>query len=238
MILFIKFLIAHFVGDFLLQARKTLHDKQHEKIKSKHLYLHVLIHGVLTFAITMSTEYWKGIAIFVATHLLIDIWKLYNQDQEDKRAVFITDQIMHILVIIVITNWYSPWIASIIQGTDSNHFMLFILAILLITTVSSHLIKVIISKWQPENEDVDEDSLTNAGSYIGILERLFVFGFKLSGNLQGIGSLLAAKSVFRFGDLKDSIDRKLTEYILIGTLLSFGFVILIGHLYLNIKSVL
>jgi hypothetical protein len=30
---------------------------------------------------------------------------------------------------------------------------------------------------------------------------------------------LAAKSIFRFGDFKD---RKLTEYVLIGNLLSFG----------------
>jgi hypothetical protein len=28
--------------------------------------------------------------------------------------------------------------------------------------------------------------------------------------------------VFRFGDLKEAADMKLTEYVLIGTLLSFG----------------
>jgi hypothetical protein len=55
------------------------------------------------------------------------------------------------------------------------------------------------------------------------LERLFVFLFVVTGHWEGIGFLLAAKSVFRFGDLKESKDRKLTEYILIGTLLSFGF---------------
>jgi hypothetical protein len=38
--------------------------------------------------------------------------------------------------------------------------------------------------------------------------------------------LIAAKSVFRFGDLKESKDRKLTEYILIGTLLSFAMAII------------
>jgi len=53
---------------------------------------------------------------------------------------------------------------------------------------------------------------------------------------QAIGFLIAAKSVFRFGDLSRAKDRKLTEYILIGTLLSFGFAILIGLLYKNITN--
>ncbi len=145
---------------------------------------------------------------------------------------------MHIRVIVTITDYYSPWIAKTVQGISHNQIMLFVLAILLITTVSSHFIKVIISKWHPENEDGDDDSLSNAGSYIGVLERLFVSGFIMSGNLQGIGFLLVAKSVFRFGDLKDSVDRKLTEYILIGTLLSFGIAIMIGNLYLKVKSIL
>jgi uncharacterized membrane protein (DUF373 family) len=42
---------------------------------------------------------------------------------------------------------------------------------------------------------------------------------------------LAAKSIFRFGDLKESKDVKLTEYILIGTLLSFGLGILCAMVY-------
>jgi hypothetical protein len=43
--------------------------------------------------------------------------------------------------------------------------------------------------------------------------------------VEAVGFLLAAKSVFRFGDLKDDHDRMRTEYVLIGTLLSFGIAI-------------
>jgi hypothetical protein len=42
--------------------------------------------------------------------------------------------------------------------------------------------------------------------------------------------MIAAKSVFRFSDLAKARQRKLTEYVLIGTLLSFGFAILTGIL--------
>ena len=69
-----------------------------------------------------------------------------------------------------------------------------------------------------------------------MLERLFVFVFVVTANWEGIGFLLAAKSVFRFGDLKESKDRKLTEYILIGTLLSFGIAIATGMLVLKLIS--
>jgi hypothetical protein len=76
--------------------------------------------------------------------------------------------------------------------------------------------------------------LNNAGKYIGILERIFIFTFVIMGKWEGIGFLLAAKSIFRFGDLKESKDRKLTEYILIGTLLSFGIAIAVGMLVLKL----
>lgn len=81
-------------------------------------------------------------------------------------------------------------------------------------------------------------SLDNAGRYIGMLERLFIFVFILSGELSAIGFLLAAKSVFRFGDLSKAKDRKLTEYILIGTFLSFGLAILIANGYLYVRSLI
>jgi|TARA_B100001059_G_C17836907_1_gene588819 hypothetical protein len=86
------------------------------------------------------------------------------------------------------------------------------------------------SKWILDEDDAN-DSLEKAGKYIGILERLFVFGFIIINQWSAIGLLIAAKSVFRFGDLSKAKDRKLTEYILIGTLLSFGIAISVGLLY-------
>ena len=79
-------------------------------------------------------------------------------------------------------------------------------------------------------------SLANAGSYIGFLERLFIFVFIVTNHWEGVGFLLAAKSVFRFGDLKEAHDRRLTEYILIGTLISFGLAIAISLGYVYFKG--
>jgi hypothetical protein len=92
----------------------------------------------------------------------------------------------------------------------------------------------LMADWSKALNDSTDESLSNAGKYIGILERLFVFIFVITDNWEGIGFLLAAKSVFRFGDLKESKDRKLTEYILIGTLLSFAIAITTGLLVLKL----
>ena len=81
--------------------------------------------------------------------------------------------------------------------------------------------------------ETDHKSLPNAGKYIGIIERLFVLIFIVIGRWEVIGLLIAAKSVFRFNDLKERNNRKLTEYILIGTLVSFGLAILAGLLYVS-----
>jgi hypothetical protein len=99
-----------------------------------------------------------------------------------------------------------------------------------LTKPTSLFLKNILSIWTPEKKDSKDDSLQNAGNYIGILERLFVFCFITTGHFEAIGFLLAAKSIFRFGDLKEAKDRKLTEYVLIGTLLSFGIAMLVGIL--------
>ena len=93
------------------------------------------------------------------------------------------------------------------------------------------------SNWSKALNESNDASLNNAGKYIGILERLFVFTFIIAGNWGAIGFLLAAKSVFRFGDLRESKDRKLTEYILIGTLLSFGIAIGTAMLVLKLNEI-
>jgi len=54
--------------------------------------------------------------------------------------------------------------------------------------------------------------------------------FVLSHNPAGVGFLFAAKSIFRFGELKDPAHRMEAEYIIIGTLMSFGYGVLLAYL--------
>lgn len=70
--------------------------------------------------------------------------------------------------------------------------------------------------------------MPNAGKWIGYLERILILTFIFTGNIEGIGFLLAAKSVFRFGELNKAKDIKTTEYVLIGTFASFTIAIMTG----------
>ncbi len=82
-----------------------------------------------------------------------------------------------------------------------------------------------------------EAGLPNAGRYIGWLERFLIITFILVNNYNGIGFILAAKGIFRFGEIKESTDRKFAEYVILGTLLSFSFSFLIGMLIKNLLEV-
>ena len=72
------------------------------------------------------------------------------------------------------------------------------------------------------------EGLLDGGRYIGYLERLLVLLFMLASLPAGVGFLITAKSILRFGDVKESTQRKLTEYIIIGTFMSFGWGLLVA----------
>jgi hypothetical protein len=81
---------------------------------------------------------------------------------------------------------------------------------------------------------VDKTTGLKAGKWIGYLERILVT-FILTGNIEGVGFLLAAKSIFRFGELSKASEIKPTVYILIGTLASFSIAIIVGLIKLQIR---
>jgi|SRR6218665_437789 len=228
-LLFIKLLLAHLIGDFILQPNSWVSDKELKTYRSKFLYFHILLHGVLAFLVVGEIEFLPFALILTVLHGIIDFLKLNFQKPNTKRTWFLTDQLLHLVTLVVIAVLYT----KPEMGWDffTERFWVMLTAIIFLTKPTSIIIKNIISIWTPENKsNKSDDSLQNAGNYIGIIERLFVFYFVVSGHFDAIGFLLAAKSIFRFGDLKEAKDRKLTEYVLIGTLLSFGFAIAAGLL--------
>jgi hypothetical protein len=74
-----------------------------------------------------------------------------------------------------------------------------------------------------------ENGFKNAGRVIGYYERLLIFLFVLADAPTAIGFLIAAKSVFRFGDLTDGESRKNAEYLIIGTLMSFAYALVVAY---------
>lgn len=234
MIILIKLIIAHFIGDFLLQPKSWVEDKENRKAKSVKLYLHILIHGLLVLLILWDLNYWLLALLLMLSHGIIDILKLYAQKEGNKSKWFLIDQVIHIISILGLWVLFVKPEINFASWYENINFWVYSVALLFITIVSGIGMREIMSNWSKALNDKEDESLKNAGKYIGILERLFVFIFVVTGNWEAIGFLLAAKSVFRFGDLKESKDRKLTEYILIGTLLSFGIAIATGMVVLKL----
>lgn len=229
--IFFNLILAHLLGDFILQPNSWVADKEKRKERSIYLYLHILLHILLTMIFLWDLQLWWIAVVVGVTHFLIDWAKLHFQTQKTKRMWFFADQIAHISVIIALSVFYFPYFKW--EDFFNNDTLKIGTAIIFLTVPSSILIKTVISIWTPitvDHSKLQTESLVNAGKYIGILERLLVFVFILVNHWEGVGFMIAAKSVFRFSDLAEAKQRKLTEYVLIGTLLSFGIAVLVGIL--------
>jgi hypothetical protein len=225
----IKLIIAHLIGDFFLQPTSWVEEKEIKKLKSAKLYLHVAIHIALVFLIFLSFGVWKVALLIGLIHFAIDALKLLFQTKKNARLLFFIDQVLHFTSIVVI--WHLFYKGSLdISYLNETKTWIIISGALFLTMPTSITMRVIIARWIPDNQPDSPKSLQNAGKYIGILERVLIFVFILTSHFEAVGFLLAAKSIFRFGDLKEAHDLKLTEYVLIGTLLSFGIAIVTAML--------
>ena len=236
MIILIKLFLSHIIGDFFLQPQKWVKDKEKKKLKSPKLYLHILIHFILLCIFLWDLTLWPIIVAVIISHYFIDGIKLIYQKKKTKRLWFFVDQTLHILSIITIYFIYFRSDISI-ENYMSDEVILLITCVLFLTFPVSIIMKTIFLKWDLSSLTVGNESLADAGKYIGILERVLVFTFVVLNHWEAVGFLITAKSVFRFGDLKESKQRKLTEYVLIGTLISFGVAIFTGLLFIAFRFI-
>ncbi len=242
MVLFVTLLLAHFIADFYLQPYSWIMDKVQHKHKSFGLFKHICVHVILTSLVLIVLVGLKihaliALAVIIASHYLIDIWKTH---MGFNFKYFIIDQLSHVLVILGVCVWLSDislqFAVTKIESMLSDKVLFIALGYLLAYKPISLVIQLLLRPYteQFESNHENEQGLKTAGEYIGGLERVLIITFVLINQYAGIGFLLAAKSVFRFGDMRRQQDRKLTEYIMLGTLLSFTFALLIGLLIKNV----
>jgi len=233
MILFTKLFLAHLLGDFLFQPTKWVVHKEANKVASKYLYLHILIHFGVTMLLLWDFKLWWWAVVIAISHFFIDLSKIYaNPYFKNKSIPFFIDQVLHIVVLYCCV--FNADMLSTTIGLVKEINWPLVTAIVFVSYPAS-IIMAKLLEGMSDKINLDHKSLPNAGKYIGIIERMFVLTFIVLGRWEAIGLLITAKSVFRFNDLKESNSRKLTEYILIGTLLSFGLAIIAGLVYLGVR---
>jgi hypothetical protein len=226
--LLLRLIVAHLLTDFVLQPSAWVNQKKQKKHLSLKLYFHVLIAGLTAYLLSGLWQNWWLPLVITITHLVIDLWKL---NRPDKVIYFIADQLLHILVILMVwvclfydLDIVRHFIGQQLQNTD---LWLIIIGYLLVTWPLGIIIGMATEKWRIAAE-VNKEGLLKAGVWIGFFERLLILTFIISNQFAAVGFLIAAKSILRFSDKENT--QKKTEYVLIGTLMSFAAAAIIGIL--------
>lgn len=216
-------LIAHVLSDYFFQSDKGAREKNKNGFKSKTILQHILITFVCSWVLSFDVGFLFCSLGITALHYLIDGFK---RKFNTSRYSFFIDQALHIIVIfifIALFHWYCISIPMITVVWDTK-WLLTILGYLLVMKPANIFIRETIKVSNIKSISNTNSELENAGKLIGTLERILVLTFVIIGKLEVVGFLIAAKSILRY---KDTNTIK-TEYVLIGTMLSFGLAMMIG----------
>lgn len=236
-VILVQLLLAHIVVDFFVQPRSWIEDRWGNHWRSRKLYAHALLAGIVPFIFLGSLSNWPIVPVFVVTHLLIDG---VRTRYEDNTRTFIADQALHLTVIVIV------WLFAFNTSASFDAMMtwlngiwndprtaLVLLGAGMLTIPSSIFIGKLMRRWAPTDagddareqagKEGDRRGLEDAGRYIGIAERLMIFILVLAGQFTVIGFVIATKSIFR---LREGSER--AEYYLVGSMLSFSIAIAVS----------
>jgi hypothetical protein len=222
-------LAAHLLGDFVFQTNRTAEQKRHLRV----LGFHALAHAVIVYLLLGRWAEWRLPALVLATHGSIDFVKA-RVSAANARGFF-ADQAAHVATLAGLAWWLGdagpPGHWTEVFGRRYDQALLVASG----ATLCVRAPAIFIGFWvQPYLDEIHRAGrtpaaakpsgrgLTTGGRVIGQWERALIFIFVGMGQPGAIGFLVAAKSVFRFGELKDYENRMEAEYITIGTLMSFG----------------
>ncbi len=218
---------AHLIADFVFQPQ-WLSNKKTEKLFSLYHLLHIIVVWVFAFVFSMDPGFWIAASLIALLHLMTDVIKSWLMRIWPSKNHFFADQFIHLTIIVIVVLAYNhyygfdliydvrPYTAAVITAFALNAKPANI--------IIKNLFKVFSIKVPTDHTQAISEGLPNAGKIIGIVERFIALALIIMGQYAAVGLIVAAKSILRFQDpLKN-------EYVLIGTLLSFGIAIISGIL--------
>lgn len=232
--IFLQLLCAHVIADFYLQSHEMCMYKMQLLTRKGWICQvgHALVHGLFAYLFVMDWTNWLVPVVVLVSHLIIDVLKdicllKIQYKPNDVRSnwecvLFVIDQALHMLVIWMLLKYVNIAENTAICNIFDTKIMSCIVAYLIVVKPTSILIGKFTQRWQTVL--LDSKGLHDAGMWIGFAERILALTFMLLGTYEALGFLIAAKSLLRFQET----DIKRTEYVLIGTLLSFGVAVLLG----------
>jgi hypothetical protein len=224
---------AHVLADFVLQTNWMVVNKRNPVALAAHIAV------VLVTAIACMGTLHPALFALTAAHLLLDTAKTWGPWKG--LAPFVADQALHGVTLYLVVLWAPDlwvqglwgavpeeggWTASLWPGDGATPILpaayIALTGFILATRAGGFAIGLFMEPWAASSPA----GLVNGGRAIGNLERSLIFLLVFVGLPEGIGFLIAAKSVLRFGSVGD--DRAVSEYVIIGTLASFGWAIAVS----------
>ena len=226
---FAVILTAHLLGYLIFQAEWLIR-------RQRRIWPLVVHAAIVTFVsyLLLGTLHWRILLAIFLTHLVMDAIKVYFL--ADSLTPLLIDHFVHLAILLGLACYFPDtanagwWITLLKPDLSRWYFaaLTIISGIILCVTVGGNLIARVTRRFADEIRDNDIAGLKQGGKYIGWLERFLAMLLLLMDQPNGIGFLIAAKSILRFGEIKDPSQRKVAEYIIIGTFLSFGWALLIS----------
>jgi Protein of unknown function (DUF3307) len=231
---FAALLFAHAIADFILQTNGMAQGKQARRPVPFALHIAIV---AATATLALGTTAWLPIAALTAAHFLIDLAKTFAPAK--RLWPFITDQTAHILAIAAISVWMPAlwetglWSTALPGFTVLPSLMALAAGLILATRAGGFAVGLLMAPWAAL--DLPR-GLANGGKLIGWMERGLIFLLVIVGQTGQIGFLIAAKSILRFETA--SKDQQAGEYVIIGTLASFGWALAAAYATLAITGLL
>ncbi len=216
---------AHLCLDYFFQTDKLATQKNNIGFKSPFLYGHALACFVLSWLFSLQLNFVLAAAVIAITHFVLDGFKrhLASSKYFGRYAYFI-DQAIHLAIIAVVVFLFNKW-AGINLGLDFTFnfkYLLIITGYLVCLKPANIFIREVFKA--TEIQISSDNEMPNAGKVIGVLERILTLTLIIVSQYSAVGFLIAAKSILRYGN-NETLK---TEYVLIGTMLSFGIAVIAG----------
>lgn len=189
------------------------------------IIISAIINGCFAYILCAQWSIWY-VPVFIAfLHLIV---KVIQKKLNSTWPIFLLFHALHFIFIVMIVFIILPIVKPF------NYLILPVIYLKIITIISGfvftvymsgNFIEKIVSPIAPKS-DPSLSGLQDGGKMIGQLERTLILMLILFNMPAGIGFLVAAKSILRFGEA--SKYKTFAEYALIGTFWSYGIAIFFG----------